>query len=214
MLTSGFTPASCYDTWQIPYLAVMEVRDLVDRVRQSIGERNRVIHELYMNKTLRDLTHRFVHKNGGTKDDAETIFTDAIVVFVKNCHRLDFQVKTDLPNYFYGVTKNLWYRTFRNKRGYDLVDQLPEEATQVTPESLLEQEELSEMLRQMLDKLDTKCREVLRLWALNMAMKSIAEKVQMRSAGAARKKKHQCLHKLINIIEDRPDYARYLKKRS
>ena len=192
----------------------MEISELIKRVRRSSQERNLVMSELYLNKRLKGNTMRFVMQHGGTKDDAETVFTDTVVSFVKNCYRPDFEIQRNLNSYFLGVTKYLWYRTFRKKDRLQLPETFPDGIEVITPESEFENQESKSIIDAMLSRLDAKCRELLQLWALNMKMHAIAEKVNLGSAGYARKKKHFCLKKLMRIMEDHPEYSEFLKSRT
>ena len=57
-----------------------------------------------------------------------------------------------------------------------------------------------------------KCQKVLEMWSQNYAMKEIAQALGYKSEGMVRKKKHQCLRKLTQMIEARPDVYTLLKE--
>jgi len=80
------------------------------------------------------------------------------------------------------------------------------------PELIYLDNELKENISKALDLLGIKCKKVLELWKLNYSMKEIAEKLDIKSEGMARKTKFQCYHKLLKLIEDNPELRKNLRK--
>ncbi len=189
----------------------MHASDYINLIRRDLDGRNQAMGLLYQDRKLRDNTVKFVLAKGGTREEADTIFCDTIVNFVKACYRPDFEIKSNLENYFFGVTRNLWYRTLRERDKTTNTEDIPEEVDSETPEILLLQGERKEFLRQILALVDAKCRKVLTLWAHNVKMKAIAAKMAYSSAEVVRKKKHFCLKKLIALVNEHPDYRDALK---
>ena len=183
----------------------MDPGSLINRVRQGPPESDKVIEELYCNAELRANTRKYVMSKGGSRKEADTVYTDVILIFVKNCHKPDFNIRSNLENYFFGVTKNLWARTLRERKKNRSTDLLPPLADPDDPESLLLKSETRTYARKLLLKLDDKCQKVLLLWMYGMKMKAIAAKMDYSSAEVARKKKHLCLKKLINLTKDDPE---------
>ncbi len=190
----------------------MNPQDLIERVRRSILERDRVMEELYRTKSLRENAVRYILSRGGTKDDALTIYSDVIINFVKNCLRSDFKIKSSLENYFFGVTKNLWYQTIRERKQTIELESIPHKSEVQSPEIILIDLERRQNLEVVLKQLDEKCRKVLTLWARNMRMKAIASQMNYSSPEMARKKKHYCLKRLIELVNQHPELLNSLKK--
>jgi RNA polymerase sigma factor (sigma-70 family) len=193
----------------------MNPQDLIDRVRSSIPERDRVMEELFRNDRLKTNTRKFVMGNGGAADDAETILCDAIINFIKNCYKDGFEIRSTIENYFFGVTKNLWFRTIRERKSTSSLEEIPEppERTENTsPEILLIDLERRQNLEVILQKIDEKCRQVLTMWAQDMKMQAIARNLNYSSPEVVRKKKHFCLKKLIELVNAHPGFIDSLKK--
>ncbi|MBX2816046.1 MAG: sigma-70 family RNA polymerase sigma factor [Saprospiraceae bacterium] len=189
----------------------MDAQDYIDRVRRSLESRNEVMRELYENKQLRSNCHKYVLSNSGTKEDADTLHAESIISFIQACYRPDFNIRTTLENYLFGVTRNLWLSTLRKRKKDNPTDNLPDIEDPQNPEILLISTEKRAILYEILGKLDDKCREVLILWAQNLKMKSIATEMNYSSPEVVRKKKHFCLKRLIELIDDHPPYRAALK---
>jgi RNA polymerase sigma factor (sigma-70 family) len=191
----------------------MNSQELIERVRSSMHERNKVMEELFLNDRLKAISHKFVMSNGGTLDDAETILCDTIVNFVKNCYKEGFEIRSTIENYFFGVTKNLWYRTIRERKHSSGLDEVPERLEANSPEVLLIDMERRHNLELILLKLDEKCREVLMMWANDMKMQAIAKVLNYNSPEVVRKKKHFCLKKLIELVNVHPELLDSLNRK-
>ncbi len=191
----------------------MNSQELIERVRSSLHERNKVMEELFLNQRLKAVSHKFVLSNGGTPDDAETILCDTIVNFVKNCYKEGFEIRSTIENYFFGVTKNLWFRTIRERKHSSGLE-VPERPEDDSPEVLLIDMERRHNLELILQKLDEKCREVLMMWARDMKMQAIAKVLNYNSPEVVRKKKHFCLKKLIELANKHPELLDSLNQKS
>jgi RNA polymerase sigma factor (sigma-70 family) len=168
--------------------------------------------ELYKHPNLKANTQKFILANGGNRDDAETVFCDTIINFVKNCYKNGFEIRTNVENYFFGLTKNLWYKTIRQRKTTSGLEDISQDPESDSPEIVLINNERKQNLEVILMKLEEKCRMVLMLWARNMKMEAIAKKMHYSSAEVVRKKKHFCLKKLVELVNAHPDLLDSLKK--
>ncbi len=193
------------------YLHLVDAQDYIDRARRSKASRKEVMAELYLNTDLRSNCRKFVCSHGGNVEESNTIYVESIVAFTKACSRQDFNIRTTLENYLFGVTQNLWYRTIRERKKNNPTDNLPEIEDTNSPEILLLSAEKSTLLNEILIKLDDKCRQVLIMWAQKIKMKAIAVEMNYSSPEVVRKKKHFCLKKLIELVKNHPGYLDSLK---
>lgn len=189
----------------------MNPEDLIRRVRLSVKGRDEVINELYRNDKLRSNSLKFILSHGGTRDDADSIFCDTIINFTKNCLSEKFKIHSTIENYFFGVTKNLWYKRTKSTKLTQGLDQVKDHYSDESPEIILIDEERRHLLEEILSKLDPKCRKVLALWASDLKMQKIAETMNYSSSEVVRKKKHFCLKKLIDLAKLHPEILDSLK---
>jgi RNA polymerase sigma factor (sigma-70 family) len=189
----------------------MNSEELVGRVRNSINERDKVMDELFRDDRIRANTQKFILANGGRPDDAETVLCDSIINFVKNCYKEGFEIRSTVENYLFGVTKNLWFKTIRERKPTSSLENAPERLEEDNPELLLIGFERRQNLEVVLQQIDDKCRQVLTLWAKDMKMQAIAKVLNYSSAEVVRKKKHFCLKKLIELVNLHPELIDTLK---
>ena len=186
----------------------MYLTDIYQKIRNSEADRSAVIKSIFNDKVLKSSVLRFVLKNKGSQDDAELIFDDMIVQFVKTVFtKPDFQISGELNSYLMGIAKHLWFAQLRQKKMFSDADPL-EELTNFPeseePESLYLTEERMRVLTDLLSKLRNNCKDVLMHWANGFTMEEIAVKLNYQSEGMARKKKSVCLKELLLYIQDNP----------
>jgi len=175
-------------------------KDIVNAVRKDIDSRNKVIEKLYGDQNLRSSINAFILKNGGDETQIEDIFTFSIMTFIKQCYRPQFTLKNDVNAYLYTVAKYEWLRISKKQRTLVSEDNRPELADEENAEHLLIDKERQSTLKNAMKDLDPKCREVLTMWSNKMKMREIAINMSYKSEGMARKKKHECLKKLRQLI--------------
>lgn len=187
-------------------------QDIVERVRRSLNDRNEVIKELYQNGELKKAVIGTLVKKGCPKSSAEDYFIDSIVNFVKSCYRNDFEIKSSLTNYMIGTAKNIWLKQVTNQQKLRTIK---EEIQKTKGEDSYEINLLGQskraLLAQLTGYLDETCRELLTLWAASHQMQEIALALNYKSAGMARKKKHQCMQRLYSIVAKNPDITNELR---
>lgn len=180
----------------------MEHNKIIEKVRVDLESRNAVIKELYYNQKLRSMISSYVHKNSGTKTDVDDLLTFGIMNFIKQCYRPLFELQKPVEAYIFSIIKYEWMK--RAKKKMDVVDEdkRPEWTDGETIEEAIIGSERMVALRAAMKQLDEKCRSVLTMWASNYKMREIALRLEYKSEGMARKKKHNCLGKLKLLTKD------------
>ena len=176
-------------------------QSIVNRVRNSLNDRNEVIKELYNNRDLHKAVVGTLIKKGCSKSSAEDYFIDSIVNFVKSCYKSDFEIRSSLTNYMIGTAKNIWLKQVTNQQKLRTIkEELQQTGGDDTYEINLIGQSKRALLAQLTGYLDETCRELLTLWAASHQMQEIAVALNYKSAGMARKKKHQCMQRLYSCL--------------
>ena len=67
------------------------------------------------------------------------------------------------------------------------------------------------LISELLEKLGQNCKEVLMFWSQSYSMVEIAEKMEYKSPGMAKKKKQICMKELYVYLENHPEIVDTLK---
>ena len=180
---------------------------IIDKIRGNESNRNSAVRELVRDSILKNKIKAYVVNNSGDVIDAETIFHDAIVTFVKKVFtQRDFQLTSHLHGYLVGVARNLWMNALRKKKRNVTV---PIDHASNTDDGgdnmkLLLKGERGKILQLVLNEMRKNCKDVLMYWASGFKMQEISEKLSYKSEAVVRKKKSECMKELYNYLSENP----------
>ena len=165
---------------------------------------------------LRGQLGKWVRQMGGNTADVEDVFQDAICHLILNVRRGNYKGDSSLNTYFTSIARNIWLQKFRRDQKWkEIKEKLPNSpGLSESPEQIFLLGEKKELLNSLAAKTGEKCRAVLSLWSLNYSMQEIAEKLGYKSDGVVRKKKHQCLQKLMQLLKQNPSWKTLLQVHS
>ena len=192
------------------------VEDIIKGIRGNATTRRKAILSLTSDKELRTKIHGYIKNHTGSMTEAETIYNDMIVTFIKIVHtRASFSLDRPLHAYLMGIAKNLWYNELRkrDKASTTDIDKVAEQRDDsITTIDLLIKGDRAEILNKVLSQMKTRCKEVLMYWSSGYKMKEIANLVNYKSEGMARKKKSECMKELLTYLADKPYIKQQLSK--
>ena len=80
-------------------------------------------------------------------------------------------------------------------------EEIPEVAIPPAVEDRIAQREQAAWIRNLLNQMDEKCRDILRkVYLEGYSMEAIAEELSLSGAGSARKRKFDCLQRMRKLI--------------
>ena len=149
--------------------------------------------------------------SNGTEDDAADIFQDALLsVYDKAKKNGSFTLTCPLDAFLYLICKNRWINELKKRKnakvtitdaeGYNI----SEDSFKLAEEFILQQQRKTFLLEK-LEELGNTCRELLLLSWSEKSMDDVAGILNM-SYGYARKKKSDCIGKLIVLVKESREY--------
>lgn len=188
----------------------MTLAQAIYQVNFSASSRSELIAYIFNNNSLKNVVRQYIKNNGGSDEDANLIYSDMIVQFVKTCFgpKAHTEVNGDLEPYLVGIARYLWLAEIKRKGKGKEFTELNEANIQMSPspESLFITHEKNLLLHNILDKLRSNCRAVLMHWANGFSMQEIANQLGYQSEGMARKKKSQCFAELNDFLMQNPHF--------
>lgn len=185
---------------------------LIETIQNGGPQLNKVMTFLYQNEHYRGFIINWLMQRNATREDAEDIFQDGIKHFILNVRNNNFKGQSTIKTYLTRICTNLWFSKLRRSNHYEDIKQkiVQDEGSEPTPEDIFFANEKETVLKEVLSSLGPLCQKILGLWSLNFKMKEIAQKMEYKSEGMARKKKHQCFQKLMLFLKDRPELSEAL----
>jgi RNA polymerase sigma factor (sigma-70 family) len=152
-----------------------------------------------------------VIQNNGTEDDAADIFQDALLCIYNKARTGDFVLTCPLDAFLHVITKNKWLNELSKKKSHRVTNEDDSGYINSGVDTFLEVEEISlwenrkELMMMKVAELGEGCRELLQLSWSGKHMDEVASILKI-SYGYARKKKCECMDKLITLIRNSPDF--------
>lgn len=191
----------------------LDDEELVNRIKAGGPGREKALHQIYINTTVKSKLTSLITNNSGNTQDAEDIYQEAIIVLDRNIREGHYRLDGSLTSYLYSTGKFLWMNHLRKKRltlkenfmDSDLV------STSVQPDKIYMNDEKKKFLQSLLSRLGMRCQNILELWQLSYSMDEIARKLNIGDASIARKAKYDCQQQLIKLILSDPTNKKELE---
>ncbi len=188
---------------------------------QKEEERNAALKSLYMNPMINAKVKAWSKLYNLTQAEPDDILQEAIIMLDEKIRKGSFLGKSKVTTFLLGICHNMIRDKVRRvnrvilKPEFNDSEQMPESQFYDQLELVETSEWESERdrtLEQLLNGLDSKCREALKsYYFLRMSMAQIAERRGLKNAVQAKKAVHRCRMKLRDLIQSSPALLQKLK---
>lgn len=190
-------------------------KDILSQIRSNTSEREKAIRSLVSDESLTSKIRRYVIQNNGTHTDYETVLSDTMMILIKQtCNNPGFTLSSTLEAYLMGIAKYVWLGYLRkNKTEPTHNNQLIDGNTSdhiPSGEEIIMHTERGEILDGLLTKMGPTCKDILKYWSMKYRMDEIAKFVGIESEGYLRKKKHECMKALKQLVSSNPSLKEQL----
>ncbi|MBK8568208.1 MAG: sigma-70 family RNA polymerase sigma factor [Saprospiraceae bacterium] len=188
------------------------IEELIRSMQGTEAERTLALRSIYANAELRDKVENWVLGHGGSREEAQENFQDALVIFDRNVRSNKYEGTGTWEGYFFGIARFCWFE--RRRRLKPATTELLPVHLDKKAESFEVQfmeEERKEVLRQALENMGGRCKEILTLYKSGISYQEMAEHLGMSSAEMAKKECYRCRQRFREYLLQRPDLLKYLK---
>lgn len=143
----------------------------------------------------------FLKHTTWSPEQVGALYQDVMVVVHRKVTSGDLQapLRSSLRTYLFGVGKMLYRKQGGSKVQWE--EEIPDIAVPASVEDQIAERERAAWVRDLLNRMDEKCREILELVYLRgFSMEAVAEDLQLSGAGSARKRKFDCLQRMRKLI--------------
>ncbi|HEX9510674.1 MAG TPA: sigma-70 family RNA polymerase sigma factor [Puia sp.] len=151
------------------------------------------------------LMQKMIRSKGGTPDDAEDIFQEALIILVRKVRQDNFQLTAQLSTYLFSVCRFLWKDELKKRRQpipLDLDTGLSGPAEEELS-AAVEEENRARLAEKVLHELKERCRELLVLfYEGRLKLKDIAARMGYSSENTAKNQKYKCLENAKNRLKE------------
>jgi len=141
---------------------------------------------------------KLVLRNNGSRQDAEDIYQEALIILVRKVQSADFVLYSSLNTYLYSICRFLWSDRLKQKKRMVEVD--IEKSHYIFSEdeeqAIKERERENEKAEKAFLQLGDKCRQLLLFFYFKkQSLKEIAITLGFSSEKVAKNQKYRCLEK-------------------
>jgi len=148
----------------------------------------------------------WVKQNGGSEDEVEDIFQEAMVILYEKAQQEVFRLECKIGTYLFAICKNLWYKRFQQqkKSPSSLPDSAGDEIDWAYDDDIKAHEEREmhyEQLNNALDQLGEPCSSILKAYYHeDKNMNEIAADFGYTNSENAKTQKYKCLQRLKKLF--------------
>ena len=193
----------------------IEGNNILNKIRGNSVEREFAVRQIMNDEILKQKVIHHIRSKNGSIHDAEIIFDDMVITFVKKVMReRSLELEEHIHGYLIGIVKFLWknYRRKEQRHNHESIDTaINYQSTDNITEEILITEESKSIINGVLDQIHHKCKSLLLYWAKDYSMNEMANLLSYTSEGAVRKKKSDCLKSLRQYLNNNPETTQELK---
>lgn len=167
------------------------------------GNDDRALAYLYKDILPKVRTH--ILKNSGSKEEADDLFQDAVIIFFQKVKEGQFNENHDVGGFIYTICKNLWINVSKRKKvNQKYVDHSVNSHKQ--DDNQLDQvinKEKENAMHELFSFLDERCRQLMKSIIYDRkSMAEICEELGYKNEKVAKASKYRCNQALIKIAKD------------
>ena len=183
-------------------------QELIDQLRQSGADKRRSEEQLFNRFSY--FIREGMTKHALSEDESFNAYSDTILAALVNINKEHFEARASIKTYLYQIFHNkcvdLLRKRTTNKNTVhraemisDRLMQLSDSARSVV-QTLIDKADWNR-LREKLNELEEKCRQILMFWGDNYSDKEIASFLQYKTADVVKTSRLRCLERLRKLYK-------------
>lgn len=189
---------------------------LASHVCGSAEQREQALEYIYVHSGWREAALASLRLSGASTADARDAVQEALISLDHHLRNGRYDPGRSLKNYWLGICHGQLATRQRSNRRTSYPGDPTGAAAALSPaddpETLHLKSEEKQLIRQALDRLDQRCRDLLTRYMLSFSMKEIREEFQIVSDAMTRKAAMNCRKKLFQLFEEKPVLKNYFDK--
>ena len=195
--------------WQ-SFIVNMSDKELIDGILGSKEDHDKALSWLFRDSSYRRSLLSFLKRKGLNSDGVLTVWTDTVIQFGWLVRNGKYNHEGKLIGYLKNLANYIALNFFRKNKRIPPPN-MDQEPKYQLPEDPFSTKELGRLMDKALTTIGEPCKNILNKWALGYSMKTIKEEMNIISEEATRKRKHDCLKKLYELVDSHEAFRNLLK---
>ncbi len=167
---------------------------------------DKVLQFLY--KNLQPKISKWIRTNNGSKEEAQDIFQDSILVFYSYVLKDKFNIEANIEAFIFKTAKNKWINYVKKEGKKTSIEgdiAINEEARISTKTSN------QDLINGLLEQLGKVCKEILTYTIFyKISMEDVCARMNYNNPNTAKTKNYKCKQRLKNLINENPSIKQQL----
>lgn len=185
---------------------------LISQIKKGGNAREEALKTIYTDKKLRNSFFKFLTDKGCREVVAEDIFQESVLTMDQKVRSNEFQNKSSLSTYIMGIGKFKWFNEYRKTKNITTTNYFGNLVDIESPEWHMVNDQRQDVLKEVLNPLKEKCREILLLFAYGFKSSEIAEVTGASDTRSVVQSKYRCLQSMKKVLEENNEILRILKE--
>jgi RNA polymerase sigma-70 factor (ECF subfamily) len=183
-------------------------QEIIEQLRLSGIDKRRSEEELFNRFSY--FVREGMTKHALSEDESFNAYSDTVLAALENIRNSHFEARASLKTYLYQIFHNkcvdLLRKKTTNKNSVHLSETISDRLMQLSDsarsavQKLIDQADWSR-LREKLNELEEKCRQLLMFWGENYSDKEIASFLQYKTADVVKTSRLRCLDRLRKLYK-------------
>lgn len=184
---------------------------LLSHIKRGGVVGSNAIDKIYRNYDYKAFLKQILGEKKLSFNDIEDVIHDAFIIFRRNVRKNKVDNDININVYLTSIAKNIIQNKSRLLK-FDPIDNPHSDVygVQDTVEKYYTQDESKKYVNSLLQVLNEKCKNVLKLWKMNYSYDEIAKLMDLTNREAAKKHKFRCFKKLMDKVTDFPELKEFL----
>jgi RNA polymerase sigma factor (sigma-70 family) len=140
----------------------------------------------------------FVENNYGSKEDAEDVFQESIIILLQKIREQNFILTSSLKTYLYAIAKNIWLKKLRDNKIITVSDFEKYHLTsEVFPTEFIAEKTNEEKVEHWLTKITANCQRILKaIFFYKEPMDNVMKKMGWKNKHTAANQQYKCIQQV------------------
>lgn len=137
---------------------------------------------------------KYILSNSGNQEDAEDIFQETMIVFIKKLKRDDFELTASVKTYLIAISKNLWLKQLRERKKMRLTNEIPPLLDEQVDDIIEQERNNSEKILYAMAKMTSHCKKLITdIFFRGKVIEEIQKEYGYTTRHNATNQKHKCI---------------------
>lgn len=156
---------------------------------------------LFLYKNLKPKISKWITNNNGSKEEAQDIFQDSILVFYSYVLKDKFDVNANVDAFIFKIAKNKWINYIKKENKKSPIE--GDIAINMEPTTSTIQQNNQQLINELLEQLGKVCKEILTYTIFyKISMEDVCARMNYNNPNTAKTKNYKCKQRLKNLINE------------